>query len=176
MELTIELDYRRVHIPKRYWYRDIELPIRVCEWLDKSDEIIFDAASPSFGSGLILVGVEATAQASQILKNLLTQLSPSDLRFVYWDDFLESAKDFDDFSLGDYLAPTVLVLDHVPTTRTEFGERMLVRLVKSRFDDGRPTVITSGSQSPTAVKQSFQFSFNFEPSCMRIVTTLDVEG
>lgn len=181
MDFKSRMDYRRSGLPKRYWERDMLPDAKVLGYMVDLPEILGDLTSQIFGQGLVLVGDRATEQAAVVFRHYMESqdLGVMGVRALFLDfwSWSESAKDFDfrNVVLAEALEPGLVVFDRVSLIRTDFVNSGLRGVVKGRFDQGKPTVLTA-SGPMDQVRSSLASCLDFDPSAFRFVETLATEG
>lgn len=181
MEFRERAVQQRIGIPRRFWGQSHDPVQEVRAWVDDFDLVMWEHGSESFGKGLALCGRDSSASAAWVLQRLIDgeALSGSDLLFRDWGSFVDDL-------MGDEVSrsalvrsltdPHVLVLDHIPVLgRKEWLDDVLTRVLKSRYDNGTPTIITS-AKPVDIVRAGIQACIDFDPHCLRFVETLGSEG
>lgn len=182
MDFRTRIMLTRTGIPRRYWGRPLKPVPEVEEWYSSSSEVLFDQTSAVFGQGLVLCGRAASANAAWIAESILEDQSdlpaPAVCMFVDWGELMDDLNDRDERSgiMADAKSPLLLVLDQVEViTRPDWATTVLTRIVKARYDDGKPTVITT-SKGIDLAHTSLDNCLDFGPNIVRFVETLGEEG
>jgi DNA replication protein DnaC len=78
--------------------------------------------------------------------------------------------------MADAKSPLLLILDQVEViNRPDWASTVLTRIVKARYDDGKPTVITT-SKNIDLAQTSLENCLDFGHNVVRFVETLGEEG
>lgn len=179
MDLRTRITFQRTGLPRRFWQKDLDPDPYVVEWSQGLYDILYDETSPDFGQGLVLCGPGATRNAAWLFINFLnTKIGDlSTCLFVDWATFIDDVSDREERSsaVDEAIHPHLLIFDQVSLNRADWISSVLTRVVKSRYDGGRPTIITTSKPLDLA-QTSLASCFDFDPHAMRFVGTLAAEG
>lgn len=182
MDFRTRITLTRTGIPRRYWDREISVEFGVMEWYMSLQEVLFDQSSEVFGQGLVLCGRGASANAAWVAQHALSDNqdlpAPVVSMFVDWGELMDDLNDRAERSgiMADAKSPLLLVLDQVEMiSRPEWATTVLTRIVKARYDEGKPTLITT-SKSIDLAHSSLDNCLDFGPNIVRFVETLGEEG
>lgn len=176
MDFHTRITYQRTGIPRRFWLREtVPLP-EVQGWIDTFPDHFYDMSSPTYGQGLVLCGTGASDNGAWLAKEMLVDLAGS-VRFVDWMTFVDDLRSKDDrqAAMDEVLDHRFLVLDQVSMASQDWTLDVLSRVLKSRFDAGNPTVLTTSKGVNTA-RQLLANYIAFDPSCLKFVAILGEEG
>lgn len=182
MDFRTRIMLTRTGIPRRYWGQEISPDFAVTEWYMALPEVLFEQTSEVFGQGLVLCGRGASANAAWVAQHALSdnQDLPATVvaMFVDWGELMDDLSDRDERSgiMADAKSPLLLILDQVEViNRPDWASTVLTRIVKARYDDGKPTVITT-SKNIDLAQTSLENCLDFGHNVVRFVETLGEEG
>lgn len=175
MDMRTRISFQRSGLPRRFWVRDIVPQAQVKAWWDDSTNILFDMAADTYGQGLVLCGPQATAQAAWLFRECLSDDLPT--LWVDWSALADDIRDRDErgAAVDDALHPSVLIIDQVDMNRQEWLSQVLTRIIKGRYDAGKPTILTTFRPVDTA-RSALSICFDFDPNVVSFVETLGAEG
>jgi hypothetical protein len=175
---SLPLKYRplkRAGVPRRFFTAEEQGVIDpdVLLWqkrlLDGADPL-----DPELGVGLALIGTGNTSlQASFPIKRFIFAQRTGlwvDWRFLVDTMYSNDRKDRLDL-LSDAYNPDILVLDQISMHRQDWINDLFTGILKKRYDDGRPTVITMSVPVQTA-RDSLRPITRFAPDCLQYVEIL----
>lgn len=177
MDFRTRITFSRSGLPKRYWARDLNPVPEVSQWLTDYEHGELDMASDVFGQGLVLCGQQASSNAAWLVIQFLKH-DNRDAVFVDWGSLMDDLSDREERSgiMSEAKGPRLLVLDQVPMVgRTDWPTQVMTRIVKSRYDDGNPTIITT-SKGLEIARSSLANCFDFGQNVVLFVETLGAEG
>lgn len=157
-----EARLRMANIPKRFWTRKITLPEQLEEYVRSLGTVMDDNSSPDFGQGLVIGGAQASEWGCGVLKEAILQGYTA--RFIDFMYLIEAHKrlisEYDTDLAAELLQivtdPQILLIDMVSPT-TEYQSDTLYRICKTRYDAGKPTILTGSLSLSHALGERFQF-------------------
>ncbi len=179
MDLRTRITFQRTGLPRRFWQKDLHPDEVVMDWAAELYDIMYDETHDNFGQGLVLCGPGATRNAAWLFVNFLkTKVGDlSTCLFVDWATFIDEVADREErgAAVDEAIHPHLLIFDQVSLNRAEWISSVLTRVVKSRYDGGRPTILTTSKPLDLA-QNSLASCFDFDPHSMKFVGTLGSEG
>lgn len=177
LDFRTRITYQKVGIPRRFWEGDIPVSQDVRQWAEEVPDILLDLSHPRYGQGLVICGPNASAEMAWLCRYSVHQALRFPL-FLDWGSFVDDVSDKDLRSDAMSLVndPEVLFVDQVVSLDNQrWTYEVLSRIMKSRYDAGRPTVLSTSKSVETAQSRLLPY-LEFDPSCVRFIETLSPEG